>query len=142
MVRTLALCVAGSFGFVAAADRPIPHASAQAGPAGTTAAMPAQPVAASTSDARLTQPQLEQLLAPVALYPDALLAQMLMAATYPLEVVQAQRWLERGQRYAEGRGARAGAAAAALGRQREVARPLPRRAQDDERAARLDAAGR
>ena len=93
--RTLALCVAGSFGFVAAADRPVPHASAQAGPAGTAAAMPAQPVAASTSDDRLTQPQLEQLLAPVALYPDALLAQLLMAATYPLELVQAQRWLER-----------------------------------------------
>ena len=93
--RTLALCVAGSFGFVAAADRPVPHASAQAGPAGPAAAMPAQPVATSTSEDRLTQPQLEQLLAPVALYPDALLAQMLMAATYPLELVQAQRWLER-----------------------------------------------
>ena len=93
--RTLALCVAGSFGFVAAADRPVPHASAQAGPAGAAAAMPAQPVAASTSEDRLTQPQLEQLLAPVALYPDALLAQMLMAATYPLELVQAQRWLDR-----------------------------------------------
>ena len=38
--------------------------------------------------------QLEQLLAPVALYPDALLAQILMAATYPLEVVKARRWLQ------------------------------------------------
>jgi len=43
-----------------------------------------------------SDPQLEQLLAPVALYPDPLLAQVLMASTYPLEVVQAQRWLERG----------------------------------------------
>ena len=93
--RTLALCIAASFGFVAAADRPVPHASAQAGPAGTAAAMPPQPVATSTSDDRLSQPQLEQLLAPVALYPDALLAQLLMAATYPLELVQAQRWLDR-----------------------------------------------
>jgi hypothetical protein len=41
--------------------------------------------------------QLEQLLAPVALYPDALLAQLLMAATYPLEVVQADRWAKQNQ---------------------------------------------
>jgi hypothetical protein len=36
--------------------------------------------------------ELEQLLAPIALYPDPLLSQVLMAATYPLEVVQAARW--------------------------------------------------
>ncbi|KAF1040329.1 MAG: hypothetical protein GAK35_03524 [Herbaspirillum frisingense] len=41
-----------------------------------------------------TQAQLDQMLAPVALYPDSLLAQVLMAATYPLEVVQAQRFIE------------------------------------------------
>jgi hypothetical protein len=39
-----------------------------------------------------TPEQLDQLLAPVALYPDALLAQTLMAATYPLEIVEAARW--------------------------------------------------
>jgi Protein of unknown function (DUF3300) len=33
-------------------------------------------------------------LAPIALYPDALLAQLLPASAYPLEIVQAQRWLE------------------------------------------------
>jgi len=38
------------------------------------------------------QGELDQMLAPVALYPDSLLAQILMAATYPLEVVQAERW--------------------------------------------------
>lgn len=37
--------------------------------------------------------QLEQLVAPIALYPDALIAQILMASTYPLDVVQANRWL-------------------------------------------------
>ncbi len=37
--------------------------------------------------------QLEQLVAPIALYPDALLAQLFMAATYPLDIVQADRWL-------------------------------------------------
>lgn len=37
--------------------------------------------------------QIEQLVAPIALYPDALLAQMLMAATYPTDIVQAARWI-------------------------------------------------
>jgi len=40
------------------------------------------------------QEELDQLLAPIALYPDPLLAQVLMAATYPLEVVQAARWVK------------------------------------------------
>jgi len=39
-----------------------------------------------------TQQELDQMLAPIALYPDALLSDILMAATYPLEVVQAARW--------------------------------------------------
>src|SRR5271166_5387164 len=40
-----------------------------------------------------TQQQLDQILAPVALYPDPLLTSILTAATYPLEVVQAARWV-------------------------------------------------
>src|SRR5262249_23505374 len=40
------------------------------------------------------QGQLDQLLAPIALYPDQLLGQILMASTYPLEVVEAARWLQ------------------------------------------------
>ena len=36
--------------------------------------------------------ELEQIVAPIALYPDALLAQVMMASTYPLEVVLAARW--------------------------------------------------
>lgn len=47
--------------------------------------------------------QLDALLAPVALYPDQLLSQILMAATYPLEVVEASRWIERSEnRYLTG----------------------------------------
>ncbi len=38
--------------------------------------------------------QLDQMLAPIALYPDDLLGQILMAATYPLQVVQADRWMQ------------------------------------------------
>ena len=41
---------------------------------------------------KFRQEELDQMLAPIALYPDSLLAQILMAATYPLEVVQAERW--------------------------------------------------
>lgn len=53
---------------------------------------PAQALRAQTSKQNFTPEQLDQLLAPIALYPDPLLAQTLMAATYPLEVVEAARW--------------------------------------------------
>ena len=43
----------------------------------------------------LTQQQVQQLVAPIALYPDALLAQVLTASTYPLEVTMAARWSEK-----------------------------------------------
>jgi hypothetical protein len=43
----------------------------------------------------LNQQELAQLVAPIALYPDALLAQVLTASTYPLEVVMAARWSEK-----------------------------------------------
>ena len=42
----------------------------------------------------LSKEKLEQLVAPIALYPDPLLSQVLMASTYPLEVVQAERWVK------------------------------------------------
>ena len=39
-----------------------------------------------------SQAEIEQMLAPIALYPDTVLSHLLIAATYPLEVVQAERW--------------------------------------------------
>ncbi|MGE5366102.1 MAG: DUF3300 domain-containing protein [Betaproteobacteria bacterium] len=49
----------------------------------------------ASSDEQLLKPEeLDALVAPTALYPDTLLSQILMASTYPLEVVQAQRWTE------------------------------------------------
>jgi hypothetical protein len=42
-----------------------------------------------------TAAQLEQMAAPIALYPDSLVSQILMASTYPLEIVQAGRWSEK-----------------------------------------------
>ncbi|WP_339472650.1 DUF3300 domain-containing protein, partial [Pseudomonas sp. EL_65y_Pfl1_R83] len=51
--------------------------------------------AAAAPAADLLKPeQLEALVAPIALYPDDLLANVLAASTYPLEVVQADRWLK------------------------------------------------
>lgn len=57
----------------------------------------ALPVAVSAKDGGgdFSREELTQMLAPVALYPDALLSQVLMAATYPLEVVAADRWIKR-----------------------------------------------
>ena len=50
------------------------------------------PARAESADTPRTEAQLEQMVAPIALYPDALLAQVLMASTYPLEVAEAARW--------------------------------------------------
>jgi uncharacterized membrane protein YgcG len=62
-----------------------------------SAAAPA-PVQSSAAQAPAQAPlkseELDQMLAPIALYPDAVLAQILMASTYPLEVVQAARWVK------------------------------------------------
>lgn len=41
------------------------------------------------------QEELDQMLAPIALYPDSLIAQIFMASTYPLEVVEAERWVKK-----------------------------------------------
>jgi hypothetical protein len=49
-------------------------------------------VVAQPAEARFSYEQIQQMVAPVALYPDPLLAQTLMAATYPLEVAQAAQW--------------------------------------------------
>lgn len=46
----------------------------------------------ATSEKTFSVEQLDQMLAPIALYPDELLANVLMASTYPLDVVQAARW--------------------------------------------------
>src|SRR5215475_11497898 len=39
--------------------------------------------------------QLDSLVAPIALYPDPLLSQVLVASTYPLEIVEAERWFRQ-----------------------------------------------
>src|SRR5262245_34780685 len=82
LLLALAIMVATSLS--ASAQQP-----ATTPPSAAPAAAPAQP------DQTLLKPeQLEALVAPIALYPDALLANMLAAATYPLEVVEADRWVK------------------------------------------------
>ena len=67
--------------------------SSDAAPADTTSAAAAP--AATAEDVVLSPEELEQLVAPIALYPDQLLADVLIAATYPLEVIEADRWAKK-----------------------------------------------
>src|SRR5215472_7053233 len=66
--------------------------SVEDGSATPVAAYADSPDSSAPAAQPYSQEELDQMLAPIALYPDDLLAQILMAATYPLEVVQAARW--------------------------------------------------
>ena len=59
----------------------------------STLAQNQAPPAVAPSEQLLKPEQLDALVAPIALYPDTLLALVLMASTYPLEVVKADRWV-------------------------------------------------
>src|SRR5262249_30663396 len=70
-------------------------AATSIGAAAQQPAAPPSPAAPSQPEQTLLKPeQLEALVAPIALYPDALLANMLAAATYPLEIVEADRMVK------------------------------------------------
>ena len=56
------------------------------------AVLAAVPAALAQERKAYSQAELDQMLAPIALYPDALLSQVLMASTYPLDIVEAARW--------------------------------------------------
>lgn len=56
-------------------------------------ATPAQESVETEEAYSFTKEELTQMLAPIALYPDSLIAQILMASTYPLEIVEAERWM-------------------------------------------------
>jgi hypothetical protein len=59
--------------------------------------LPPLPSEAQGTGTTLKPEEIDQLVAPVALYPDPLLSQIFMASTYPLEVVQANRWAKQNQ---------------------------------------------
>src|SRR5271157_5234667 len=63
-------------------------------PGNAVAVQTQQPAApAEQAAAKISPDQLDSLVAPIALYPDPLLSQVLVASTYPLEVIQLQQWL-------------------------------------------------
>jgi hypothetical protein len=84
--------------FIAAIVLPVAPAVGDESPpvAEPTAAAPAaaEPAAVPPSNV-FSAEQLDQIVAPIALYPDALLMQILMASTYPLEVIEAERWTKK-----------------------------------------------
>src|SRR5436190_17404586 len=64
-------------------------------PLAGTRVVQAQTPPAQDTAAKIPPEQLESIIAPIALYPDDLLGQILVAATYPLELMQLQQWLVR-----------------------------------------------
>ena len=82
------MCVVGAPSYAQNTPAPTQPAAAQPGAASPTQAPAAEEPA-------FKQEELEQILAPIALYPDSLLSQILMASTYPVEVVEADRWAKK-----------------------------------------------
>ena len=78
----------------AAQDTESSSAAAQDTDSSSAAAQDADSSSAAAQDTEFSKEELDQLLAPIALYSDDLLSSVLMASTYPLEVVQAARWVK------------------------------------------------
>ena len=89
-----ALCVAslvaGDAMLMAQEEKKPPAPAPAAPPADASKDKPEEPPAKP-----LPPEQLESLVAPIALYPDPLLAQTLVASTYPLEIVQLHQWMNK-----------------------------------------------
>ena len=81
------------------------------------------PPAAPSRDQSLSPQELEALVAPIALYPDSLLSIVVMASTYPLELVQADRWIKANTKL-KGDELQSAVDKQSLGRQRESRWPL------------------
>jgi Protein of unknown function (DUF3300) len=87
--RIVALLLSSSL-VLATAPQGFAYQEAQSSPpSGQTAPPP------SSQAAKQTPEQLQQIVAPIALYPDALVAQILAAATYPDEIGEAERWMQQ-----------------------------------------------
>ena len=86
--------------------------------------------AGSSQSQLLDEGQLDQLVAPIALYPDALLTQVLMASTYPLEVVQADRFAEANKNSQRPK-ARGHAGHQGLGGERQITRVYSNSSEND-----------
>ena len=109
MTKTKALVMVAAL--LAASMAPWSRAVAQDAPSAASNETPAEAAPAQAADAQaqaeevveptepaapaFSQEQLDQMLAPIALYPDSLLMQLMMASTYPLEIVEAERWRKK-----------------------------------------------
>src|SRR5438874_9704131 len=85
-LSALLLCPYSAAVLAQAPAQTAPPAPAESAPAAGNEEKPAP---------KLSPDQLDALVAPIALYPDPLLSQALMASTYPLEIIQAQQWLTK-----------------------------------------------
>ena len=75
---------------------PQPQQSASAPqPSQTPANQPSTNASTDQQATKIPPEQLDSLVAPIAMYPDPLLSQVLVASTYPLEIIQLQQWLEK-----------------------------------------------
>jgi Protein of unknown function (DUF3300) len=90
MIRFLTVA---ALGLLIASPGVAPAQTNSSAPGVAPAQMNAGPTAPDQSQQLLNAGQLDALVAPIALYPDPLIAEILMASTYPLEVVEAQRWV-------------------------------------------------
>src|SRR5260370_486478 len=79
-------------------DQPAAAPSPQVEPSVAATASPAPPPAAAVEPGpppgAATARELQELVSPIALYPDVLVAQILAGSTYPTQVVEADRWLK------------------------------------------------
>jgi hypothetical protein len=91
LIQLLALLLSGSLGF-AQQERALERQTPQGQETPIQYTSTPQDNISRQSPPTFPQQELDQMLAPIALYPDSLLSQILMAATYPLEVVEAARW--------------------------------------------------
>lgn len=100
MSRRLALTIlvlAAALGLASAAQENSITVGGVQYPVGAGAPSPPPVSGGPSAQAPASQAQLEQMVAPIALYPDSLVAQILIASTYPVQVVQAYQWLQRNQ---------------------------------------------
>jgi len=98
-IRVLAvLCLLLLLGDTSCRSTPTPQPqqpTASPQPAQTPANQQSANASADQQPPKIPADQLDSLVAPIALYPDPLLGQVLVASTYPLEIIQLQQWLEK-----------------------------------------------
>lgn len=90
------LCLLLVLGNTSCRSTPTPQSQQPAAsPQQTPANQQSANASADQQPPKIPADQLDSLVAPIALYPDPLLSQVLVASTYPLEIIQLQQWLEK-----------------------------------------------